>query len=131
MATKQKILIIEDDSIFQKALSRALESAGFESFAAIDGESGLRLAERENPDLIVLDLVLPKKDGFQVMEYISKHPTLSGTPVMIVTNLEGSHDVERIMTLGAKGFLIKVNYSLDEIVQAIKNIIETYSVKKR
>lgn len=129
--TKRSILIIEDDTIFEKVLSQALTEAGFSTRAAGDGEAGIRLAEEERPDLIVLDVILPKKDGFAVMEYFSKSPKLSSVPVMVITNLEGSHDVERMMALGAKGFLIKVNYSLDEIVQAIKNIMDTYAVKKQ
>ncbi|PIR69273.1 MAG: response regulator [Candidatus Niyogibacteria bacterium CG10_big_fil_rev_8_21_14_0_10_46_36] len=128
---KNKILIIEDDTVFQKVLSQALEDAGFETVTASDGEAGVRLADKEEPQLIVLDVILPKKDGFTVMEYLSKSPKLSSVPVMVITNLEGSHDVERMMTLGAKGFLIKVNYSMEEIVAAIKNIMDTYAVKKK
>lgn len=126
-----KILIIEDDTVFQKVLSQALEDSGFSTLAASDGEAGIRLAEKEIPDLIVLDVILPKKDGFTVMEHFSKSPKLASIPVMVITNLEGSHDVERMMTLGAKGFLIKVNYSMEEIVAAIKNIMDTYAVKKQ
>lgn len=125
------ILIIEDDTVFQKVLSQALEDSGFMTMTASDGEAGIRLAEKEVPDLIVLDLILPKKDGFTVMEHFSRSPKLAPIPVMVITNLEGSHDVERMMTLGAKGFLIKVNYSMEEIVAAIKNIMETYAVKKQ
>lgn len=126
-----KILIIEDDTVFQKVLSQALEDSGFMTMTASDGEAGIRLAEKEIPDLIVLDVILPKKDGFTVMEHFSRSPKLALIPVMVITNLEGSHDVERMMTLGAKGFLIKVNYSMEEIVAAIKNIMETYAVKKQ
>ncbi|MDP2676316.1 MAG: response regulator [bacterium] len=128
---KHKILIIEDDTVFQKVLSQALEDAGFETAVASDGEAGIRLADKEMPNLIVLDVILPKKDGFTVMEYLSRSPKLSSIPVVVITNLEGSHDVERMMTLGAKGFLIKVNYSMEEIVAAIKNIMNTYEVKKQ
>jgi len=128
---KNKILIIEDDTVFQRVLSEALVDAGFVTASASDGEAGIRLAETEMPQLIVLDVILPKKDGFAVMEYLSKSPKLSSIPVMVITNLEGPHDVERMMTLGARGFLIKVNYSMEEIITAIKNIMETYAVKNQ
>ena len=127
----RKILIIEDDTIFQKVLSRSLTDAGFSVRGAGDGEEGIRFADQDAPDMIILDVILPKKDGFAVMEYVSRSPKLKAIPVVVITNLEGSHDVERMMTLGAKGFLIKVNYSMDEIVQAIKNIMDTYGVKKQ
>lgn len=128
---KQKILIIEDDSVFQKAVSRALEERGFEVFSAIEGESGLRIVEKERPDLIVLDIVVPKKDGFEVMQFLSSHPEFSSIPVIIVTNLEGSQDVERMLSLGAKAFLVKANYTLEEIVDAIMRALESVAPKRK
>lgn len=126
-----KIVIIEDDAVFQKAVSRALEAEGFEVFSVVEGESGIHLIEKEKPDLVLLDIVIPKKDGFEVMKYISSHPQLSSIPVLVVTNLEGSQDIQKMLSLGAKGFLIKANYTLEEIIEAIKRALASIGPKRR
>ena len=122
---KKKILLIEDDSILLKAVSAALEKEGFEVLTATDGETGIKSIEEANPNLVILDIILPKKNGYEIMEYVKLKPELAGIPIVILTNLEGSQDVERMLALGARAFLVKANYTIDEIVGAIKRILET------
>jgi|SRR3989338_25163 len=124
METKQKIVILEDDLALVKSLASALGKNGCEVFSAVDGETGLRLIEEKKPDLIVLDIVLPRKSGFEVMEEIASKDGLKGIPVVVLTNLESSHDVNRMLELGVKAFLVKANYSLDEVVGKIKETLE-------
>ncbi len=123
MSTKKKIAILEDDSSLVKSLSQMLISQGFEVYSAVDGETGLRIIDQNQPDLIVLDIILPRKSGFEVMEVIASNPALVHIPVVVLTNLESSQDINRMMELGAKSFLVKTNYSLEEVVSKIREIL--------
>jgi DNA-binding response OmpR family regulator len=120
----KKILFIEDEMRVQKALSSKLQAEGYEVISALDGESGLKMAGEKKPDLILLDLILPKKDGFKVLEALKADPGLSAVPVIILSNLESSHDVERALSLGVRGYLAKANYSLDEVSRRVKEVLE-------
>ncbi len=118
-----KILFIEDEAKFQQSFLEFFKGENFEVISAYDGVSGLHLAEENLPILIVLDLILPKKDGFQVLAELKKNPRLSKIPVIILTNLEGSEDIERAMELGADLYLVKANYSLAEVAKEIRKYI--------
>lgn len=118
-----KILFIEDESALQKAASQVLAAEGFQVFSALDGETGLELAKKEMPEVILLDLIIPKKDGFQVLEALKKNPSTQNIPVIVLSNLEGSSDVERALALGATTYLVKTNYRLEEVVAKIKGIL--------
>lgn len=123
MEKKQKVVILEDDLALAKSLSTALGRESYEVFSAVDGETGLRTIEEKKPDLVILDIVLPRKSGFEVMEEISSRDDLKNIPVMVLTNLESSEDVNRMLELGVKSFLVKTNYSLEEVVAKIKEIL--------
>lgn len=116
---KQKILIIEDDRSLQAALVEALAQEGYETASAFDGEEGIQKSEVEMPDLILLDLILPKKDGYEVLAEIKKGPN-KNIPVLILTNLEEIDNVQRALDLGAKTFMIKSDFSLKDIVEKIR-----------
>lgn len=118
-----KILVVEDERSLQKALTDALVKEGMEVVNALDGEIGLSLAKKEMPDLILLDLILPKIDGFEVLKQLKADATTVKIPVVVLTNLENSGDVERVLALGATNYLVKSNYELEEIVQKVKNVL--------
>ncbi len=119
----KKILVVEDESALQHAISSMLASKDYQVFSAVDGEEGINLARKELPDLILLDLILPKKDGFAVLTELKQESTTMNIPVIILTNLEGNADVERALTLGAKTYLVKTNYKLEEVAEKIKDIL--------
>lgn len=122
----KKILFIEDEMNLQQSLASRLKdekNEQFEMISALDGEIGLRQAREKMPDLIILDLILPKKDGFEVLKELKSDPELGRIPVIVLTNLEGSRDVERALSLGASTYLVKANYSLDEMIGKIKKIL--------
>ncbi len=119
----KKILFVEDEPALQKTLGSVLENIGFEIISAFDGEAAVTLAKKELPDLILLDLILPKKDGFQVLEEIKKDQTTKHIPVIILSNLESTNEIERAIELGATTYLIKTNYRLDEVIDKVKNVI--------
>ena len=115
-----KILFVEDEPTLQKAVGEILGQEGFEVLAALDGEAGLELIKKEKPDLILLDLILPKKDGFAVLKEMKEDESLKDIPVIVLTNLEGMGDVEKAMSLGATTYLVKANYELDDVIKMIK-----------
>jgi len=108
----------------QKSMGDVLRKEGYNVLSALDGEIGLRLARTELPDLILLDLILPKKDGFEVFEELKKDPKASNIPVIVLTNLEQMEDVEKALELGARTYLVKANYTLEEVVSKIKKVLE-------
>jgi len=116
---KKKILIIEDDRSLQNALVEILVQEGFEAMSAFDGEEGIKKAGGESPDLILLDIILPKKDGYEVLEEIKKSPQ-KDIPILILTNLEEIDNVQRALDLGATTFMVKSDFSLRDIVEKIK-----------
>ncbi len=120
----KKILFVEDEIGLQEALGAKLKSEGYEVLAAMDGKSGLEAAEKEKPDLILLDLILPKMDGFHVLEEIKNKPSISAIPIIVLSNLESGKDIERCLALGVRSYLAKANYSLEEIAQKIEEVFK-------
>lgn len=117
------ILFIEDESALQKTFGDLLESEGYKMISALDGEVGLGMAKLKQPDLILLDLILPRMNGFDVLEKLKQDPKTKEIPIIILTNLEGINDVERALELGATTYLVKAQYTLDEIIQKVKQTI--------
>lgn len=120
---KKKLLIVEDDLVLQSALEEFLVAEGFEVSCAIDGEVGIQKALSELPDLILLDIVLPKKDGYEVLAEIKSNEKASHIPIVLLTNLGSLEDVKKALELGATTYLVKADYKLDEVTQKIKEIL--------
>jgi len=119
----KKILFVEDEPSLQKTVGDILKQEGFTILQATDGEDGIRLAKLEKPDLILLDLILPKKDGFDVIKALKEDPGTHDIKIIVLTNLQSSGDIEKAIELGATTYLVKANYDLDEIVYKIKEIL--------
>ena len=119
----KKILIIEDDKFLRELITRKLEKEGYETSQAVDGEDGFKKVSSEKPDLILLDLILPGIDGFDVLSIIKKDDQLSGIPVIILSNLGQKEDVERGLNLGAIDYLIKAHFTPTEIIEKAKKVL--------
>ena len=104
------------------ALIETLKENGYNVLSALDGKKGIEIAKNEKPDLILLDLILPQKDGFEVLEALKENPNTAVIPVIVLTNLEGSADIEKALSLGARTYLVKSNYSLDDVLLKVKNV---------
>ena len=117
------ILFVEDEPALQASFKAIFAEKGYEFFQAIDGEEGLKLVRSAHPDLVLLDLVLPKKHGFEVLKEMKSDPELKDLPVIVLTNLENSEDVEKALELGATTYLVKANYSLEEIAQKVEEAL--------
>ena len=116
----KKILFIEDEAALQKTFGDILTKEGYEMVSALDGEEGLRLAKSEKPDLILLDLILPKIHGFEVLKQLKGD---EATKNISITNLESVDDVEKAIEIGATTYLVKANYTLEEVLKKIKQAI--------
>ena len=120
----KKILFIEDELSLQKTVNEIFIQEGFKMLSALDGEEGLKLIKKEKPDLILLDLILPKKDGFEVLKEIKEDKETKDIPVIVLTNLEGVGDVEKALSLGAATYLVKASYELEDIVIKVKQALK-------
>lgn len=119
----KKILLIEDDNILRELITKRLTEGGYQVIQSIDGISGLKAVNDERPDLVLLDIVLPEMDGFEVLENIKKTESLAKIPVIILSNLWQKEDIDKGLKLGATDYFIKVNFASKEILEKIKNIL--------
>ncbi|RMD58846.1 response regulator [Candidatus Parcubacteria bacterium] len=123
-AIKAKILLAEDDRFISLAYKDGLSRAGFEVVHAQDGEEAILKIKKEKPDLILLDLIMPDVNGFEVLKEIKQDKELSKIPVIILSNLGQDADIEKGKKLGAADYLIKANVSISEVVEKIKQFLK-------
>jgi len=119
----KKILFIEDESALQETFKNLLGKEGYNVLSAFDGQSGLKLAKEEKPDLILLDLILPKVHGFDVLKELKKSSETKEIPVIVLTNLENPEHIGKVLELGATTYLVKAQYSLEEVLGKIKKTL--------
>jgi DNA-binding response OmpR family regulator len=121
---KTKVLIIEDDSYISDMYKIKFESENFETVVANNGIEGIKFLEKDVPDIILLDVVMPKVDGFSVLKKIKKNPKLDKIPVVLLTNLSQKENVERGFELGASSYIIKAHFTPSEVVEKIKEVLK-------
>ena len=121
-----KILLVEDDAFLSSLLKNRLEKEGLEVSLARDGQEALDLLKTIKPALILLDIILPKKSGFEVMEEIKNNPqlVLTNTQIIIISNLGQSEDISRGQELGAIEYFVKAETSIEDLVKKIKGFVE-------
>ncbi len=126
MPKQQTILLVEDDGFLVQMYASKLEMEGFKVLAAVDGEKALRIIKKEHPDLILLDLLLPKKDGFQVLKELKQDESVKDIPVVVLSNLGQRGDIEKCFSLGAVDYLIKAHFIPSEVIAKLKAHLENY-----
>jgi CheY-like chemotaxis protein len=119
----KKILLIEDDKFLRELMNKKLITLGYDVVSAADGESGLVMIKETKPDVVLLDLILPGINGFEVLEKAKQDPEIASIPVVILSNLGQGEDIEKGLALGAKDFLVKAHFTPQEIVNKLKNIL--------
>ena len=119
----KKILIVEDEATLNKAIADFLEAEEFEVVSALDGAQGIEMAKKELPDLILLDIILPQKDGYEVLDELKKDETTKNIPVILLTNLESQEDIVKAFEKGATTYLVKSYYKLQDVVKKIKSTL--------
>mgnify|MGYP001577442948 FL=1 len=120
----KKILIIEDDKFLRELIARKLEREGYETSEAVDGEVGFKKIKEETPDLVLLDLILPGIDGFEVLSKMKDDVAVSQIPVIILSNLGQKEDVDRGLKLGAIDYLIKAHFTPGEIIEKVRTALK-------
>ena len=120
----EKILLIEDDKFLRELIIQKLGKEGYEVIEASEGETGLAKMKEGKPDLVLLDLILPGIDGFEVLSRIKKDSDLAQTPVIILSNLGQRDDMEKGIALGARDYLIKAHFTPGEIVEKIRATLQ-------
>lgn len=126
---KSKILLIEDDKMLADMYITKFSKEGLKVVRAEDGAKGLEIAKREKPDMILLDIIMPKLDGFAVLKELKKDPNMGNTHILLLTNLGQSEDVDKGKELGADDYFIKANHTPAEIVEKVKYLL-TNKLKK-
>lgn len=120
-----KILVAEDDKFLANAYKIKLPKAGFEMQLATDGQEALNMLQTFSPDLILLDLMMPVKDGFAVLQEIKANERFKSIPIIVASNLGQKEDVDRALALGANDFITKSDLSLNTIIEKINKLLGT------
>jgi DNA-binding response OmpR family regulator len=121
---KPLVLVVEDDVFLANVHKKKLTKEGFEVAMAGNGEEGLAFAQKSKPDIILLDLIMPVKDGFQTLKELKENPELKDIKVIVLSNLSQEDDKQRIMDMGAVDYIVKANISFREIINQIKRHLE-------
>lgn len=114
-----KILVVEDDAFFQKFYTGKLAEKGFEVFLAVDGDDALQKITAIKPDLVLLDIIMPKKDGFEVLAIIKANPELRDIPIIVFSSLGQDEDIKKAKDLGAVDYMYKSFYDFDLLLSKI------------
>ena len=123
-----KVMIIEDNKDIQEIYKHSFEKAGWEVLLEDDGFSGVNDVVDKNPDIILLDLIMPKMDGFQFLRTLRSNPLLA-MPVVVCSNISDNEVNAKVMSAGAAAVILKVDYSGKQLVDKITNILETHKNK--
>jgi len=124
MPDQKTILLVEDEPLLANLLKQRLEKEGISVFLGRDGEEALNILKENKPDLILLDIILPKISGFELMEVLQKDPQFQKAPIVIISNLGQESDVERGQSLGAIGYFIKAKVSIEDLVSKVKAFLK-------
>lgn len=120
----KKILLIEDDTFITDIYITKLKESGFEVILASDGEEALTKARENNPDLVLLDIVLPQLTGFEILKEMREFEHLNSVPIIILSNLGQKKEIEKGFKLGATKYLIKAHFTPSEVIEEIKDILK-------
>ena len=121
----RRVLLAEDDRFLRRAAESRLRQGGFTVLTAVDGEEALRMTRAERPDLVLLDLIMPKLQGFEVLKMLKEDPATAPIPVIVLSNLGQDEDLKQAMDLGAIAYFIKAHLSLQELVQRVADTLAT------
>ncbi|NCN53078.1 response regulator [Candidatus Wolfebacteria bacterium] len=122
---EKKVLLVEDDAFLRSLLSNRLKRDGIDVVTATTGDAAVEAIKSNNPDLVLLDIILPGKSGFEIMEEIKADPQVPNVPVIIISNLGQDSDIERGRELGVADYLVKADTPIDDLVSKIRDFLNT------
>jgi len=129
--SKPKILFVDDDNFLRKVYQSELSDQGYEVILAQDGQEGLEKAKISDPDLIILDMIMPQKSGFEVLTELQNDSATKNIPVIILSNLGQTDDIKKGLDLGAVDYLVKDNITLATIVEKISQYLHSKTMSKQ
>ncbi|TSC76796.1 MAG: response regulator receiver protein [Parcubacteria group bacterium Gr01-1014_29] len=119
-----KILIVEDEEFLIRALKDNLEAEGYTIDTAMNGDEAIERIKKEQPNLILLDLLMPKRDGFYVLEEVKKNPEWRLIPVIVLSNLGGDAEIKKAIEMGADDYFVKSQHPIEEVIEKVKEYLE-------
>ena len=123
MTPSRRVLLVEDDKFLRRACEASLRQRGFDVTTATDGEEGLRLARQERFDIVLLDLLMPKVPGIEVLRALRAEPANASLPVVILSNSSREEDKRHALELGAAGYYVKANLSLKALAEQVEQLV--------
>ena len=124
MPDKAKVLVVEDEDILLTALKEELSTGGYDTEGASDGVEGLEKVKTFKPDLILLDLVMPKMDGMEMLQKLKADSATRDVAVIILTNLSDYEKISEALSLGAMDYLVKANYKLEDLLDKVNTVLQ-------
>lgn len=121
---KKKVFVVEDDKLISRAFKLGLEKAGFLVSLALDGEDGVEKIKKEIPDIVILDLVMPIKNGFEVLKELKANKETKNIPVIVLSNLESCFDIQKAKDMGAEKYLLKTDFTIDDVIILINDYLK-------
>lgn len=126
-----RILIVEDEDFLIRALVDNFEAEGFSVEKAVNGDEAIEQIGKQRPEMVLLDLLLPRKDGFAVLQEMKANPEWSLIPVVVLSNLGGDEQIKRALEMGADDYFVKSQHPIEEVIQKVKDILQgERSIKK-
>ncbi len=119
-----KVLIVEDDVYISEMYKIKFESENYKTVVTNNGSEVIKIIEKEKPDIILLDIVMPVMDGFDVLKIIKSNKKFNSIPVVMLTNLSQKESIERVFELGARGYIVKSHFTPSEVVKKVKDILD-------
>jgi len=119
----KKVLLIEDEEMLAEMYKMKFEGEGFSFLASRDGESGIELAKKEKPDIILLDIIMPKMDGFSVLKALKDDSDTKKAKIILLTNLGQEEDVKKGKSMGADDYLVKANFTPAQVVEKVRKVL--------
>lgn len=123
MPDEKKILVVEDDNFLSSLIKARFERENFVVIQAFDGQEAIEILKKERPTAIILDLIMPRASGFEVLEHIALDTQLNDIPVVILSNLAQESDIQKAKQLGAREFFIKIRISVNDLITKVKELI--------
>ena len=120
----KNVLVVEDEEFLVRALEDNLSAEGCAIDTARNGEEAMEHVQKKKPDLILLDLLMPKRDGFYVLEEVKKNPEWKLIPIIVLSNLGGDAEIKRALEMGADDYFVKSQHPIEEVIEKVKEYLE-------
>jgi len=119
-----RVLIVEDEEFLSRAVKDNLEAEKYIVNTAKDGGAAIKSIQKNRPDIILLDLLMPKHDGFYVLEDVKKNPEWKLIPIIVLSNLGGDADIKKALEMGANDYFVKSQHPIEEVIEKVKDYLE-------